>query len=376
VDEARVISRLYHFHLPGVAYCGTTLVLVLGAINGQNNLLFWIFGLAVAGLILSGIFSGWGLMGLRLARHAPAVGRVGEPLAITYTLRNRNRVFPAFAVEVRELSKARSWTLRVHRSAWQELVPVPATFVERVPRRGESARTVLVTPNKRGVARWGTVRASSTFPMGLTRKSVTFVQAGTTLVRPAALEVDASIVERVRGQLRRRERPRPTPDGDEFLALREYAPGDPLKTLDWRATARLQRPVTRTFTPTRGRRVWVVLDAGALRWAPQETIERGVSLAAGCVQLAQQHGWTLGLAERLGEDRLRVLLDASERAGQDGRVLDILALWSPADTPRPAQRGRPHDGDAVIVIAPHAAAQPGGPGDREIGIACGSAGGS
>jgi len=67
---ARVLGRNYHFHSPGLVYAVTTMVLVMGAINGQNNLLFWLFGLGVAGLLISGILSGGSLMRLDIEREA------------------------------------------------------------------------------------------------------------------------------------------------------------------------------------------------------------------------------------------------------------------------------------------------------------------
>ena len=55
--EAKIVGRRYLFHAPGITYAVTTIVLILGAINGQNNFLFALFGLATGGLVISGFFS-------------------------------------------------------------------------------------------------------------------------------------------------------------------------------------------------------------------------------------------------------------------------------------------------------------------------------
>lgn len=48
----------------------------------------------------------------------------------------------------------------------------------------------------------------------------------------------------------------------EIHGLRNYLPGDPMRHLDWKATARLQRPVTREYTLAQNQQVVILLDAG------------------------------------------------------------------------------------------------------------------
>jgi uncharacterized protein (DUF58 family) len=50
--------------------------------------------------------------------------------------------------------------------------------------------------------------------------------------------------------------------GTEFDSLREYVVGDDVRSIDWRATARRQDVVVRTWRPERDRRVVIVLDTG------------------------------------------------------------------------------------------------------------------
>ncbi|MGB5951094.1 MAG: DUF58 domain-containing protein, partial [Ornithinimicrobium sp.] len=48
--------------------------------------------------------------------------------------------------------------------------------------------------------------------------------------------------------------------GTEFDSLRDYVEGDDVRSIDWRATARRQSVVVRTWQPERDRRVIIVLD--------------------------------------------------------------------------------------------------------------------
>ncbi|MEO7235256.1 MAG: DUF58 domain-containing protein [Lapillicoccus sp.] len=61
-------------------------------------------------------------------------------------------------------------------------------------------------------------------------------------------QLDGRSAVRVRGQ------------GTEFDSLRDYVEGDDVRSIDWRATARREHVVVRTWQPERDRRVILVLD--------------------------------------------------------------------------------------------------------------------
>ncbi|MDD9938318.1 MAG: DUF58 domain-containing protein [Myxococcales bacterium] len=52
--------------------------------------------------------------------------------------------------------------------------------------------------------------------------------------------------------------------GGEFEQMREYVPGDPFKDLDWKATAKRHRPITRVHGQERSQTVIVAIDAGRM----------------------------------------------------------------------------------------------------------------
>jgi uncharacterized protein (DUF58 family) len=53
---------------------------------------------------------------------------------------------------------------------------------------------------------------------------------------------------------------RRTSQGSELESLREYVPSDPLRAIDWKATAKRRHPVTRLYQPERSQTLWFVLD--------------------------------------------------------------------------------------------------------------------
>jgi uncharacterized protein (DUF58 family) len=87
--------------------------------------------------------------------------------------------------------------------------------------------------------------------------------------------------------------------GREFEKLREYAPGDGFDEIDWKATARRGRPITRVFQVERTQEIYVVIDASRLsaRMVGGET-ELDRSIVAGLITgaAAERRGDLFGLA--------------------------------------------------------------------------------
>ena len=68
-------------------------------------------------------------------------------------------------------------------------------------------------------------------------------------------------------------------ESEEFIALRDYRPGDPLKHVYWRATAKLNKPVIKEFQDEFFVRHALVLDTFSER-GETEAFEEAVSVAA------------------------------------------------------------------------------------------------
>jgi uncharacterized protein (DUF58 family) len=131
--------------------------------------------------------------------------------------------------------------------------------------------------------------------------------------------IDGSQVTRGRGQ------------GTEFDALRSYVLGDDVRSIDWRATARADHVVVRTWRPERDRRIYCVLDTGrtsAVRVAGVPRLDSAIDAAM-----------LLSVLATRAEDRVDLLaLDAEVRArvehgGQNqklARLIDGMASLEPA----------------------------------------------
>lgn len=339
----RVVRRRYHLHVPGVVYVLTTFLMSIGAINSQNNLLFWAFGLSVTALIVSGILSGSALMGLELSREEIPESAVGDPLVIRYHLRNRNRLMPAFGLTILELDRG---DRRSPKPTWPAHAGQPRAFVSELG----AGRTVAVeaapAATRRGQATFNRVTVSTTFPFGLTRKSITFAAPAAAIVRPARLTLRDSLIATL---VRKGEQGGVTrsvsPLGEEFFTLREYRPGDNTRAVAWRASARAGEWRVRANTLPGPRRLWIGVDSHA---ADGERAETAISLAAALAVSASAEGYIVGIWFPAAD----LLLPPRQTAASLRAILNALALANVG--PAPADQSLPGSPDRESIVVIHA----------------------
>ncbi len=258
------IKRTYHLHVPLVLFCFVSLLIAIGAFNSNNNLLFWLFSLALSMLLVSGVISGQMLMGIRVERERVQPVHAGEPLRIRYRVSTRNRFVPVFALTITEEPGPReSFDALLGPDA------VPEGFVAHVGAGATVIGESDAPTRSRGLLRLHAIRVTSEFPFGIVKKSLLFIQPGAALVRPALIESSSSILQSPSALARRQEqaaRAQSAGQGDHFLALREYSPGDSPRMVAWRASARLDGDaggvdlLVRQQAAAPGAIVWIVAD--------------------------------------------------------------------------------------------------------------------
>ena len=120
-------------------------------------------------------------------------------------------------------------------------------------------------------------------------------------------------------------------EGRLFESLREWVPGDDLRHIDWKATARRAKVITRQYEAERRQQVLLVLDTGRLMTA---------DVAAGVARLdfAVQAALELAYAAAQHDDNVGIMTFAdgvqhfvAPERGRAGvrRVLDVLAEVQP-----------------------------------------------
>lgn len=72
-------------------------------------------------------------------------------------------------------------------------------------------------------------------------------------------------------------------DSEEFRSLREWRSGDPMKRIDWKATARRGEPVAREYAPEYKLRTALVFDTSLPDYLDEDAFEAAMGYAAGLV---------------------------------------------------------------------------------------------
>jgi uncharacterized protein (DUF58 family) len=149
-----------------------------------------------------------------------------------------------------------------HHPASLEVEGLPR-FVDLGPGQWNEVR-YEVRPIARGAAKFGPAEARVASPLGLwqvTRRAgeetpVRVYPNFQALARYTLLATDHRLSQIGVLQIRRRG------EGTEFHQLREYRQGDPQRAVDWKATARTARLVSREYEEEKDQRVLLVIDCG------------------------------------------------------------------------------------------------------------------
>lgn len=134
---------------------------------------------------------------------------------------------------------------------------------------------------------------------------------------------------RVRGTITGQHRSIFGGSGLELADLREYQPGDDLRAIDWKVTARYARPYVREFAEDREQTFYLVVDRsgstgfGAARAKAERIAELAASLLVSAIDARERVGLCLF------SDRIDRFIPARGGRTQLGRILAALADPAP-----------------------------------------------
>ena len=257
-----------------------------------------------------------GSAGLTSTREAPpafSVGRTGE---VSYRWVNATR---------------RRARLRVREVRPDLLGGTQPPRELSVPARGERRETLAVVPRRRGREQAGAFVVDSIGPLGLGLRRGTLAAPWDAAVYPPLVRV------RLRASVARAARRQQgvTPirqlgEGRLFESLREWVPGDDLRHIDWKATAKRRKVITRQYEAERRQQVLLVLDTGRLLTAEIAGVSRldyVVQAALELAYVAAQHDDNVGVMA-FADGVQHFVAPQRGRLGLK-RVLDVLATVEP-----------------------------------------------
>jgi uncharacterized protein (DUF58 family) len=270
-------------------------VLFLIGTNVQAGMLFVLAALLLGALVAGLVLPFAALRGLSAEIAAPDEAEQGPATTVDLSLVNGGR--------------GARWSVL----AADEHLEHAEVFVPVIRPGARAEVTTLRTPGRRGPVqtRWVEVRSSA--PFGVAERRRRLAIDAETLVLPRVIPL---------GRLPFVE-PVPTHDagihgaprlghGPDFLGVREYRPGDPMRHVHWALTARHGQVMVREFEEERTRRLAIVVDTehdeGEV-WTP---LDRACSAAASVLDAALGAGHGARLIAATGDD-----VDVVSRADRD-----------------------------------------------------------
>ena len=172
-------------------------------------------------------------------------------------------------------------------------------------------------PDRRGAVEFGLAHIRVASPLGLWRRRHRMGQASAVKVFPDysnLLGYALTATDRrspTAGAIRKRRRG----EGTDFRQLREYRQGDSQRAIDWKATARQQKPISREYQEERDQQVVFLLDTGRRMLAKDDAathFDHALNAVLTLSFVAQKQGDAVGLMTFGG--------DARWLAPQKGRV--------------------------------------------------------
>jgi uncharacterized protein (DUF58 family) len=121
--------------------------------------------------------------------------------------------------------------------------------------------------------------------------------------------------------------------GMEYVESRPYLPGDDIRSMDWRVTARSGRPHTKLYREESERRVFLLVDLGAsMHFGTRRSFKSVVAAETAALMCwaTVQHGDRLGVLVYDGMRRLQV----RDRKGRSGALSVLQALVTLAQAGR------------------------------------------
>lgn len=196
-----------------------------------------------------------------------------------------------------------------------------------VAARGIWQDTYRVRPLRRGDYRFGNLNVRWQGPLGLMVRQGRVEAASPVKVYPNLLDVRRYdlLLRRNRLQELGLRHTRVFGEGTEFERLREYLPDDEFRRINWKATARRNRPVTIEYQTERSQNVIAVLDTGRMMQSPVADIAKLDYVINAVLLLAYV---ATGKGDKIGlmtfADEVSRFIAPRQGRGQFYRMLELL----------------------------------------------------
>ena len=258
----------------GLVYLGIMLVVAIAALTGGNpdtgNMLLLIFGMMAGPFV----FNGWVVVAMlarvHVSRHLPISVSSGDWFSVEIRMRNDKRLLSSRLVEVRDVIQGKK--IRDEGKV---------VFVCVAPGDRRSTHYDLCI-SRRGLYKFGPLRLSSRFPLGIGERGHVVSADDEVIVHPKIGRLLSAWTRRERelAESITRSNARVGLFDDEFHGIREYRSGDNPRAVHGRSSARHGHMMVRVHEQHREADLIVLLDLYSSKKFPEPLQELAISLAA------------------------------------------------------------------------------------------------
>lgn len=311
----------------------------------DNSVAYQAFTLLFGVLLASAAAAGWLSGRFEVERILPRFVTAGVPFRYRIRVRNRTRRTQQDLVVMEELVGPDAGLLRRtgwFRRAWLWLRGLglrgrPRRAPKFMPRLGQAPLPVLAPHQigeatlegvvwQRGLLELREVMVARTDPLGLVRVVRRIPAPQKLVVLPRRYFVPPLALPGLpRYQLGGVALASQVGQSDEFISLRDYRRGDPIRHIHWRSWAKVGRPIVREFEDEFFVRHALVLDT-FMPWEHHEAFEAAVSVAA---SLACSLPLQESLLDLLFVGPNAYCVTAGRGVGHVDQILEILAAVRP-----------------------------------------------
>jgi len=210
-------------------------------------------------------------------------------------------------------------------------VPVPIA----IPDGAEASWGYAVTPLERGEHAFGPLHLRVRSPLGLAARRYVYPLSSAVRVLPdlRPLAGGPGLLSRRGARATGLRNLRQRGEGREFESLKEYAAEDEFRTIDWKATARTGRLISRQYQAERDQIVLLLLDAGrnlSPRAGDLTRFDHAVNAALRLAAVAVEAGDQVGLLAFSSE--VRAFLAPRKGRRQLRKIAEALGPLMPDET--------------------------------------------
>jgi uncharacterized protein (DUF58 family) len=274
--------------LAGGGFVTTMIAILIPAPAGIGIAIWLTFGWYLGILLLAGI-DGMRVKACRVQVSRAELGKlsIGRDNPVTLTIESGV-----------QRQKSQQFIYQIRDGSPQELPGSPELITGCLGVDTSETTTYTVHPYSRGEYDWQGIQVRQLSPWGLAWHQWRVDAAQTVAVYPDLVGLKSLSIKLTLQSTGVMRQARQRGIGTEFSELKEYNIGDDPRSIDWKATARRNRPLIRVLEPEQEQTVIILLDRGRLMTANIQGYKRfdlGLNATLSLALAATQRGDRVGV---------------------------------------------------------------------------------